>query len=165
MKKVFFAVFALAFVFVACSSSDDNEEEMVVKTSNPYDRTIIGTLAKCARPSWTVADNLTYSSMTILIDEYGIPCKINETDIIASFVGGECRGVVNPIYDSGEDYWRFNLPAYGANSDESLIAPEVEIRYYSSEYGGTYSAATIAFSEGTILGKNLKGQGYKPKWN
>lgn len=158
MKKIFLAVFAMTLL-AGCSS-----ESSVEITSNPYDKSITGTLLKCDRPSWTIAGNLTYSSMTILVDEYGLPCSINETDIIASFVGGECRGVASPIYDSGEGYWRFNLPAYGATSDESLGVPEVEIRYYSAENGGSYSAATLSFSEGSILGKNLKGQGYKPEW-
>lgn len=133
---------------------------------NPFDKSITGTLNKCERPVWTIVDNVTYSSMTVLVDEYSLPCAVSASDVLASFVNGECRGVVGPVYDEGEGYWRFNLHVCSTNADEqSPTVPNVEVRYYSAGQGGVYVSSTnITYSDGSILGKNLKGQGYRLNW-
>lgn len=67
-----------------------------------------GTVA-VAQPSWTVNPNLYDYSMTvtgkIVIDG---AVSVDQNDLVAAFIGGECRGVVNVKYQSAlNDYLVF----------------------------------------------------------
>lgn len=162
MKKLFLLLLPITIALAACSSDDAGTS----KTENPYDKSISGTLSKCEPPEWTVTDGITYDNMPVIIDEYALPCAIGMNDMIAGFINGKCRGVARqPRYDEGEGYWRFNLTIYGVAADENAgSTPKVEIRYYSALQGGIYVSAPFPYSGGSILGKNLKGQGYRPVW-
>lgn len=162
MKKLFLLLLPITVALAACSSDDAGTS----KTENPYDKSVSGTPFKCERPEWTVADGITFDNMPVIIDEYALPCAIDRNDIIAGFINGKCRGVaIQPRYDEGEGYWRFNLPIYGVAADgNSGNAPKVELRYYSVLQRGMYVSEPFAYSGGSILGRNLKGQGYRPVW-
>lgn len=70
-----------------------------------------------------------------------LPFTVSTNDMIAVFVGEECRGVgsMNPEYFDG---WR--IPVYSAQPEETA-----QIRYYSAEKGGIYTILkTFKLTEG-----------------
>lgn len=152
MKKVLYLC-CIALTLVAC------KEELEVVTSNPYNSSVTGTCIRGAVPQWEQDSNTTYSSMSIIIDQYGVPCAVDSTDQIAAFVGTSCRGVVKPFKDAS-DKWRFNLPVKASASDEGQV--QFELRYYSAIHQGTYTSKLITYNDGAILGSVLIG--YQPNW-
>ncbi|MCQ2095404.1 MAG: hypothetical protein MJY59_01500 [Bacteroidaceae bacterium] len=154
-----------AVLLLASCSSDDNEGTKDSPTShNPYYEYISGTLTKCERPDWKVMPGLSYSSMCMIIDEFGIPCKIDSCDMVAAFVDGCCRGMAHPIFDSSEYYWRYNLSIFSIPEDEGRQEIFVEVRYYSATLGGTFTALSFPYTDGSRLGENRREKGHLLDW-
>lgn len=162
MKRII--TFLLTAVVLLASCSSDDNVETPTKASNPYDESITGTVNSCERPDWKKIQGLSYSSMSVFIDEYGIPCQLSEGDIVAAFINGECRGVAYPIYDSSQGYWRFNLSVCSTPADEGRSGIKVGIRYYSALNKGFFESVTFDYLDGVCIGENLKGKGLRLEW-
>jgi hypothetical protein len=102
-----------------------------------------------AQPSWTVNPNLYDYSMTvtgkIVID--GI-VSVDQNDVIAAFIGGECRGVVNVKYQSTlKDYFVF-LMIYSNNPTGSITFKVFD----ASENKEFDVSSTLSFAVNGIVG-------------
>jgi hypothetical protein len=71
-----------------------------------------------------------------------LPFTVSTNDMIAVFVGEECRGIgsMNPEYFDG---WRITV--YSAQPEETA-----QLRYYSAEKGGIYTILKTFKLTGTI---------------
>jgi hypothetical protein len=106
-------------------------------------------IAAVAQPSWSVSPNLYDYSMTVtgkifidgtLLDE--------EDDLIAAFIGGECRGVVNVKHQTNlKDYFVF-LMIY-SNTPTGSISFKV---FDASENKEFDVSSTLNFSINSIVG-------------
>ena len=109
-----------------------------------------------ARPTWTVPEDYDYtSSMTAVIKVASLNGQIvndqmvNDSDVLAAFIGDECRGIAT--YDSGLFY------LYIAGPGES-----VTLRYWSAHYKNLFATQPIPFVNDTQLGSTA--EPYKPNW-
>ncbi len=145
----------MALAFTAC------KPEVDCVTSNPYDMAVYGTCVFGDKPSWVTVGNLSLSQMAVMVDQYGVPAAVQENDLLAAFVGEECRGVVSAFKDA-ENKWRFNLVVFATSSDTDLSKLQFTLRYYSTAQGGTYTSQPIPYQDNAILGSNT--EGFVPTW-
>ena len=102
-----------------------------------------------AQPNWTVNPNLYDYSMTItgkmLVDG---TASVDVNDMVAAFIGGECRGVTNVKYQSAlQDYFAF-LMVYSNNPTGT-----VSFKIYDASENKEYNVgATLSFSVNGIVG-------------
>lgn len=103
--------------------------------------------------------------MVVSMDSNGTPVAIGDDDMLAAFVGTECRGVATP-YKSVDGTTHYSMViSQCANSDKDendLTTNKVELRYYSASKHRIYTAATFEFAPGSLLG-NIN-DSYKPTW-
>jgi len=110
--------------------------------------TCIGITA-IAQPTWTVNPNLYDYSMTItgkmLVDG---TASVDVNDMVAAFIGGECRGVTNVKYQSAlQDYFAF-LMVYSNNPTGT-----VTFKIYDASENKEYNVgASLSFSVNGIIG-------------
>lgn len=110
--------------------------------------TFIGITAG-AQPNWTVNPNLYDYSMTItgkmLVDG---TASVDVNDMVAAFIGGECRGVTNVKYQSAlQDYFAF-LMVYSNNPTGT-----VSFKIYDASENKEYNVgASLSFSVNGIVG-------------
>ncbi|MBK6281739.1 MAG: T9SS type A sorting domain-containing protein [Draconibacterium sp.] len=110
--------------------------------------TCIGITA-IAQPTWTVNPNLYDYSMTItgkmLVDG---TASVDVNDMVAAFIGGECRGVTNVKYQSAlQDYFVF-LMVYSNNPTGT-----VSFKIYDASEDKEYSVGTsLSFAVNGIVG-------------
>ena len=110
--------------------------------------TCIGITA-IAQPTWTVNPNLYDYSMTItgkmLVDGNA---SVDVNDMVAAFIGGECRGVTNVKYQSAlQDYFAF-LMIYSNNPTGT-----VTFKIYDASENKEYSVgASLSFAVNGIVG-------------
>lgn len=109
-----------------------------------------------ARPTWTVPEDYDYtSSMTAVIKVTSLNGQmvndsvVNDSDLLAAFIGEECRGIAT--YDSGLFY------LYIAGPGEA-----VTLRYWSAHYKNLFAAEPIPFVNDTQVGSTA--EPYKPNW-
>ena len=109
-----------------------------------------------ARPTWTVSEDYDYSSsMTAVITIETLNGQIlndsivNKDDLLAAFIGEECRGIAT--YDSGLFY------LYVAGPGET-----VTLQFWSAHYKNLFAAEPIPFVNDTQLGSTA--EPYKPNW-
>ena len=109
-----------------------------------------------ARPTWTVSEGYDYSSsMTAVITIETLNGQIlndsivNKDDLLAAFIGEECRGIAT--YDSGLFY------LYVAGPGET-----VTLQFWSAHYKNLFAAEPIPFVNDTQLGSTA--EPYKPNW-
>ncbi len=146
---------AMALVSFSCSNDNTTKQ-----TSNPSDATVTGTCVLSENPSWGLSDGLGYTSMSVTIDEKGVPASLGEGDKVAAFVGSSCRGVAVPFKTAlGKMHVNLLIHSSSAASEET---EQVEIRYYSAAEGGIYTAQPINYVDEAILGTSS--QGYKLTW-
>jgi len=156
MKKIL-CLCLMALSLLACNK----KEETSLTTTNPYNEAVSGTCELCSAPDWTVATDQTLSQMGIIIDQYGVPTRMQEGDLIGAFVGESCRGRAEAFLDS-EGKWRINLTVHAVSTDADLSKMQVVLKYYSTREKGMYTSQPIAYEDDAILGTNLKG--YVPAW-
>ena len=135
---------AAALCFAAC---DDKNKP----TPTPTEQDLYG---NAARPTWTVSEDYDYSSsMTAVIAVQKLngiivnDSVVNKDDLLAAFVGEECRGIAT--YDGGLFY------LFIAGPGES-----VTLRYYSTRYTNLFVTEPISFINDAQLGTTA--EPYKP---
>lgn len=137
----------------SCNSDDDN------KTWD-YDTP---TLIKCNTSAWTCAEGvIPFGSMVIYMSDVSLPAGTTAApgDLIAAFVGNECRGVYTPAVNE-EDNIDIVLTIFEKESDVEG-ATKLTIRYYSTKAKGYYESVPITYSSYLTLGQI--DSPYKPTW-
>jgi len=104
---------------------------------------------KAAVPTWSVDPNLYSYNMTITgaINTNYIE-STDPNDIIAAFVGGECRGLVHPVYKSEINRYICYLMVYSNVSTQALT-----FKIYDASADQVYDVSkTITFAVNGIIG-------------
>ena len=105
-------------------------------------------------PQWSVEAGKYSSTMNIVatLAVHGIPSN-DADDIVAAFVGGECRGVAHPVYSKRYDEYFVLLDIAGEAEDKDK---EVSFRIYDASTGIVWpvvrSAPDVSFAVGGVVG-------------
>lgn len=160
----------LLTVVCGCAGGGDGDDPYIPPVNPPEDTTHVNpvpptktdTLTVDARPSWKVTSVIdpTQSSMTLTIKFSGITVtgdfnttwtfQPDETDLVAAFIAGDCRGVTSPkTYDSVLAF----LPVGATETDNPDDKLPVTVKYYSSKLQHIFTVAdNIIFTKGESLG-------------
>ncbi len=109
---------------------------------------------KGTTPEWSVNANDYENSMNVTgqLSVLNVPTEDTE-DIVAAFVGSECRGVAHPVYKERYDSYYVPLDIYGNSSDEGK---PLTIRVFDASTGITYpvvqTSVELNFSTNAIFG-------------
>lgn len=105
-----------------------------------------------ARPTWTVQEDYDYSSsMTAVIKVETLNGQVvnarlvSESDVLAAFVGEECRGIAT--YDGGLFYLYIAGPHDATENDQVI-----RLRYWSSHYTNLFEDGAITFVNNAHIG-------------
>lgn len=134
---------------MACSSKDEGDTP-----SKPDEPTNTPTLVQCDAPQWTPADGLVpFGGMVIYMSDASLASNVELTqgDVVAAFVGDECRGVFAPEVAPGKAT-DIVLTVLEKESDVPG-STNLHIRHYSTLAHGYYESAPIAFSSYQALGR------------
>ena len=105
-------------------------------------------------PEWSVNANDYENSMNVTgrLSVLNVPTEDTE-DIVAVFVGSECRGVAHPVYKERYDSYYVPLDIYGNSSDEGK---PLTIRVFDASTGITYpvvqTSVELNFSSNAFIG-------------
>ncbi|NOQ25755.1 MAG: T9SS type A sorting domain-containing protein [Bacteroidales bacterium] len=100
-------------------------------------------------PDWSVNSSDFEYSLTItgIIEHDGIVCS--EGDLLAGFVNGECRGVVQSIYEESMDKYYFYLTVFS----NTFSGEQVSFKYYNASQNITFEDFDLLeFEEGLNVG-------------
>ena len=112
-------------------------------------------------PDWSVNPKDFENSMNVIgrVEIKGTPMD-NEDDIVAAFIGEECRGVAHPVYKERYDGSFITMDIYGKDEKDengNSIAQEVTFRAYDASTGTLYPVVTpntdITFTPLALMGK------------
>ncbi|MBR6188501.1 MAG: hypothetical protein IKQ59_06030 [Prevotella sp.] len=97
-------------------------------------------------PDWAVNSSNYELSMNIIgsVDILGTPCD-DADDIVAAFVGDECRGVAQPEYNEYYDAYFVTMDIYG-DGNEGADNP-LTFKVYDASTGITYPVVTTTLPE------------------
>jgi hypothetical protein len=113
---------------------------------------------KGEEPDWAVNEKDFESSMNIIgnLEILGVPSE-DADDIVAAFIGDECRGVAHPEYISIFDAYFVTMDIYGntdENNDDSGL--EVTFKVYDASTGETYpivqTSEPVAYEANSLKG-------------
>jgi hypothetical protein len=105
-------------------------------------------------PAWTVNPKDFENSMSVIgrVEIKGTPMD-DEDDLVAAFIGEECRGVAHPVYKERYDGSFITMDIYGNNE----TGQEVSFRAYDASTGTLYPVVTpdrsITFAPLSLIGK------------
>ena len=87
-------------------------------------------------PDWYVSANDYESSMNVIgrVQLSGVPMD-DADDILAAFIGEDCRGVAHPVYSKRYDTYYVTIDIYGNTAD---ALQEVSFRAYDASTGTLY---------------------------
>ena len=106
------------------------------------------------KPDWTIDGSGYESTMNVIamLDFAGTPCD-DADDMVAAFIGDECRGVGYAQYNSRYDSYFILLNIYGNPEDDQQ---PVTLRAYDASTGIVYSFVTstpeLVFSQNKVVG-------------
>ncbi len=104
-------------------------------------------------PDWSVNAKKFENSMSIIgsLDILGVMSD-DEDDIVAAFIGNECRGVAHPVYKERYDGYYVTMDIYGSSDDKAPLT----FRAYDASTGTLYpevnASPETAFKELTLKG-------------
>ena len=101
-------------------------------------------------PDWSIDPKLYDGTMNLIgsLSIQGVPSG-DPDDIVAAFVGNECRGTAHPVYNSRYDTYFVMMDIYGKTDDDGS---PITFRVYDASTGIVYS--DIRTSEETAYGFN-----------
>jgi hypothetical protein len=105
-------------------------------------------------PDWAVNPKDFENSMSVIgrVEIKGTPMD-DEDDLVAAFIGEECRGVAHPVYKERYDGSFITMDIYGNNE----TGQEVTFRAYDASTGTLYPVVTpdrsITFAPLSLIGK------------
>lgn len=130
-------------------------------------------------PTWNVNVNDFENSMNVIgrVMVQGIPMD-DPDDIVAAFVGEECRGLAHPVYSSRYDNYYVTIDIFGDETDEDTLVtfraydastgtlypevlPDFEISFESLTLEGSYADPVVL----TALDKIEQSTELKKGWN
>ncbi|MCR4916175.1 MAG: LamG domain-containing protein [Prevotella sp.] len=109
---------------------------------------------KGEEPDWAVNESDYEGSMNLIgsLDILGIPSE-DADDIVAAFIGDECRGVAHPVYNKYFDFYFLMMDIYGNGSD---AGKEVTFKVYDASTGETYpvvqTSKPVKLESNTLVG-------------
>ena len=111
-------------------------------------------------PDWNVNPKDYQFSMNVIgrVEIQGTPMD-DEDDIIAAFIGEECRGVAHPEYKQRYDGYYVTMDIYGDDNNQNKkdTGKEVTFRFYDASTGTLYPVVepdkAINFKPLTLVGK------------
>ena len=112
-------------------------------------------------PDWSVNPSDYETSMNVIgsLSILGVP-SFDENDIVAAFVGDECRGIAHPEYNQRYDSYFVTMDIYGGKSRNGNGPDTVTFRAYDASTGNLYpvvdingDAKGIAFAALSLTGK------------
>ena len=112
-------------------------------------------------PDWAVNPNDFETSMNVIavLKKDGTPMTDTD-DLMAAFVGEECRGVAHPAYNERYGNYYVTMDIYGANTE---AGQEVTFRAYDASTGTVYPVVTLENNEAfTFVPLTLMGTYAKP---
>ena len=168
MNKTLPYLILLLSVFCGCEEGDDGPDKPINPPEDtthvdPVPPTKVDSLSIDERPSWTVTSDIdpTQSSMTLTIKLSGMTVTgdynttwtflPDESDLVASFVGGDCRGLTSPktVYDAVLAF----LPVVATEKDNPDEKAPVTVKYYSSKLQHIFTVKdNITFNKGVSYG-------------
>ena len=86
------------------------------------------------------------TNLTVILPQT-LPFTVNANDVMAVFVGEECRGIG---YQGGDLYEGWRATVFTSNEDETA-----QIRYYSAEKAGTYTILKTFKLNGRLQQENI----------
>ncbi len=91
-------------------------------------------------PDWSVNVNNFENSMNLIgrMMVQGVPMDDSD-DIVAAFIGEECRGIAHPVYSNRYDSYYVTLDIYGNNENDN----EVTFRAYDASTGTLYPEVEV----------------------
>ena len=101
-------------------------------------------------PDWSIDPQLYDGTMNLIgsLSIQGVPSGDSD-DIVAAFVGNECRGTAHPVYNSRYDTYFVMMDIYGKTDDDGS---PITFRVYDASTGIVYT--DIRTSEETVYGFN-----------
>ena len=129
-------------------------------------------------PDWSVNPKYFENSMNVIatLDVLGLQSE-DEDDIVAAFIGDECRGIAHPVYRERYDAYFVTMDIYGADdsgkpvtfrafdASTGTLYPEVvadkSVKFQFLELNGTYSDPVVL----TVIDKIEQTTVLKEGWN
>ena len=155
------------------------EETIYLKGNNGIETPLtVNVKVKGQTPDWNVNPKQFENSMSMIatLDILGIQSE-DEDDIVAAFVGDECRGIAHPVYKARYDTYYVTMDIYGNNDsgqpvtfrafDASTgalypeVVPNSAISFQYLDLNGTYTDPVIL----TALDKIEQSTQLKEGWN
>ena len=98
---------------------------------------------KSKTPDWAVNPKDYENSMNVIgrVELNNLPMD-DEDDIIAAFIGEECRGVAHPVYKERYDGNFITMDIYGNNTNNSDAGKEITFRAFDASTGALYPVVT-----------------------
>ena len=110
---------------------------------------------KSEEPTWAVNAGDYEETMNVIgaLQVLGVPSQ-DEDDLVAAFIGGECRGVARPEYKSRYDGYFIMMDVYGEVADNEQ---PVTFKVFDASTGTVYPVVTtsqpVSFSTNAIVGR------------
>lgn len=97
---------------------------------------------KAEEPDWAVNASDYELSMNIIgnVQILNVPSQ-NEDDIVAAFVGNECRGVAHPLYNNRYDGYFVTMDIYGKSSENEKA--NLEFKIFEAATGIIYPVVKV----------------------
>lgn len=109
------------------------------------------------RPQWKAGTNyLPYTSQLIDIDCATLPAEVSAEDMLAAFIGDECRDVTKPYIDN--EKWYAGLTVGIHESEESTAELMVVLKYYSAKMRHIFTTEAFPFVGDDIVSITNKNQ-------
>ena len=113
------------------------QETVYLKSNNGIETPLtINVTVTGQEPTWSVKANDYENSMNVIgrVMVQGVPMD-DADDIVAAFIGEECRGVAHPVYSSRYDSYYVTIDIFGDDNDED---EPVTFRAYDASTGTLY---------------------------
>lgn len=142
------------------------EPEDTIVISETGDFTILkpDSVGTAAMPTdWNVMSNVDLTTFMLLtIDADHMPAEVTSDDLLAAYVGTECRGVVNPKEDV-DGVTRFSMIVNQCADAVCDQGQEVTLRYYSAKMKRVFISDKFEYKQGGMLGSAT--MSYVVNWN
>ncbi len=109
---------------------------------------------KAEEPDWAVNPADYYESVNLIgaLQILNVPCR-DEDDIVAAFIGNECRGVAHPEYMDRYDGYFVIMDIYGSDGDTGL---PVTFKVFEASTGVIYpvvnTSVAVTFKPDELMG-------------
>ena len=135
------------------------QETVYLKSNNGIETPLtLNVTVTGQEPTWSVNMNEFESSMNVIgrVMVQGVPMD-DADDIVAAFIGEECRGVAHPVYSARYDSYFVTMDIYGNTEDPNDESGEpVTFRAYDASTGTLYpevvAGTDIVFESLTLEG-------------